>query len=181
MNFYNSTLTVTNSSFIDNEALVTALGVKARGAIINDGADGSTSRDGDHQQLHLHRERGRGSRQRRHGGRRPQRRQPRIMTVSDSTSRGQSAEFGGGIANETGGSATLNNTIVANSTSGGDLSQDSGQGSNFTGSYDLIGDGSDLSSFTHSLQGNPCCAAGRLRRPDANDGPVARQPRHRRW
>jgi len=60
---------------------------------------------------------------------------------------------GGGIANEAGGSATLTNTIVANSTLGGDL-----YGGAFTGSYDLIGDGSNLSSFTNSLAGNPLLA-----------------------
>src|SRR5262249_47277359 len=63
-----------------------------------------------------------------------------------------------------GGSALLNNTIVANSTAGGDLYLDSGFGSTFSGSYDLIGDGAYLSSFTHSLQGNPRLA------PLANNG-----------
>ncbi len=65
---------------------------------------------------------------------------------------------GGGIANEGGGQATLTNSIVANSTSGGDLYQDTGYSSSFAGSYDLIGDGSDLSSFSHALQGNPLLA-----------------------
>jgi len=82
-----------------------------------------------------------------------------VVTVSNSTLAGNSAhDFGGGIANEYGGSVLLKNTIVANSTSGGDLYQDTGLGSSYTGSYDLIGDGSHLSSFTHSLQGNPLLA-----------------------
>jgi hypothetical protein len=82
------------------------------------------------------------------------------MTVSDSTLSANSAQTnGGGIANQTGGSVTLNNTIAANSTSGGDLFLDSGNGSIFTGSHDLIGDGSDLGSLTSSLQGNPLLAA----------------------
>ncbi|MGH7170588.1 MAG: choice-of-anchor Q domain-containing protein [Gemmataceae bacterium] len=65
---------------------------------------------------------------------------------------------GGGIVNQAGGLATLNNTIVSNSTSGGDLYLNPSLGSVYSGSYDLIGDGSYLSSFTNSLQGNPLLA-----------------------
>ena len=80
------------------------------------------------------------------------------LTVSGSTLSGNSASGnGGGIANELGASATLNNTIVANS-SGGDLYQDTGHSSSFAGSYDLIGDGSESSSFTQVLTGNPLLA-----------------------
>jgi hypothetical protein len=79
------------------------------------------------------------------------------LTVTNSTLAGNSAQLGGGIYNYDGGSAVLVNTIVANSTLGTDLY--SGLGSVFTGSYDLIGDGSNLSSFTHSLQGNPLLAS----------------------
>jgi Domain of unknown function (DUF4214) len=81
------------------------------------------------------------------------------LVVTNSTLSGNSATTGGGIANGQ-ASTTLNNTIVANNTAGGDLS-----GSGFAGAYDLIGDGSDLSSsFTNSLQGNPQLA------PLANNG-----------
>ncbi len=82
------------------------------------------------------------------------------LTVGDSTIADNSATsgLGGGIANENGGSVTLNNTLVADNTSGGDLYLDSGNGSTYFGAYDLIGDGSDLSDFTNSLQGNPLLA-----------------------
>ena len=78
-----------------------------------------------------------------------------MLTVINSTLSGNSAAGGAGISSESGGHATLNNTIVANSTMGSDLSLDSGTGSTFAGSNDLIGDGSDSSSLTHVLQGNP--------------------------
>ena len=51
-------------------------------------------------------------------------------------------------------SYTLNNTIVAEN-GGGDLYV---SGASISGAYDLIGDGSDLSSFSNSLQGNPLLA-----------------------
>ena len=47
---------------------------------------------------------------------------------------------------------------MANSLSGGDLYLDTGNGSTYSGSYDLIGDGSDSSSFTNSLFVNPLLA-----------------------
>ena len=79
------------------------------------------------------------------------------LTVSNSTLAGNSANSsGGGIFDGSSCYATLNNTIVANSPSGGTLYPLSG--GTFSGGYDLIGDGSDLSSFTHSLQGNPLLA-----------------------
>ncbi|MHB1422721.1 MAG: choice-of-anchor Q domain-containing protein, partial [Gemmataceae bacterium] len=82
------------------------------------------------------------------------------LTVSDSTVADNSSAGspGGGIVNVSGGSATLNNTIVAGNSTGGDLYLDSGNGSVFSGAYNLIGDGSYLSSFTNSLQGNPLLA-----------------------
>ncbi len=80
------------------------------------------------------------------------------LTASNCTVAGNSATNAGGIDNVYGGSATLNNTLVAGSTSGGDLYNDSSDHSVFSGAYDLIGDGSDLSSFTHSLSGNPLLA-----------------------
>ena len=84
------------------------------------------------------------------------------LTVSNSTLADNSAGaggVGGGIANVSALSATLKNTIVAESTSGGDLYTviDPGYGE-FSGSNDLIGDGSYLSSLTNSIQGNPLLA-----------------------
>ena len=73
------------------------------------------------------------------------------LTVTNCTLSGNSAKTGGGIENE-GGSATLINTIVANSTSGGDL------GGSFTGTNDLIGDGSG-SGLTSPLSGDPKLSA----------------------
>ena len=82
------------------------------------------------------------------------------MTLSDCTLAGNAAGQGGGIATQYGGSATLYNTIVADSGPGSDLYIDSGYGSTFFGAYDLIGDGSGLSSFTNvdygCLQGTRC-------------------------
>jgi hypothetical protein len=75
------------------------------------------------------------------------------LRVSNSTLADNSAGTGGGINDGSGGSATLNNTIVAENTSGGDLA-----GGGFSGAYDLIGDGSDLASFTSSLVGDPLLA-----------------------
>ena len=81
------------------------------------------------------------------------------LTLSDCTLAGNAAGQGGGIATQYGGSATLYNTIVADSGPGSDLYIDSGYGSTFFGAYDLIGDGSGLSSFTNvdygCLQGDP--------------------------
>jgi hypothetical protein len=69
------------------------------------------------------------------------------LTLTNSTISGNSATIaGGGIAN--GGTATLNNSIVADNGGGGDLF------GNFTGSHDLIGDGSGL-GLTSPLKGNP--------------------------
>jgi predicted outer membrane repeat protein len=86
------------------------------------------------------------------------------LTMTNCTLSGNSAaSAGGGIYNHMLGTvmvtnSVLNNSIVANSTSGGDLYLDSGNGTAFAGSNDLIGDGSNLSSFTNSLQGNPLLA-----------------------
>ncbi len=82
----------------------------------------------------------------------------RMLTTSNTTVAANSGYIGGGIATVEGGNTTLNNTIVADSTSGGDFYLDSGYSSTVSGSYDLIGDGSYLSSFTHSLQGDPLLA-----------------------
>ena len=58
------------------------------------------------------------------------------LTVASSTLSGNSAAYGGGIYNHVSSVATLNNTIVANSPTGGDLS------GAFAGSHNLIEDGS---------------------------------------
>jgi len=81
------------------------------------------------------------------------------LTLTNCTLSGNAATnggSGGGIETYNQGQTTLNNTIVANSASGGDLDLSSGATAGFfSGANDLIGDGSDLSSFTQSLQGNP--------------------------
>src|SRR5262249_24090838 len=79
------------------------------------------------------------------------------MTVTNSTLSANSAVGdGGGIyTGDVGRTATLNNTIVANSASGGDIFFDGSHGSTLVGSNNLIEDGSYLSNFTNSLQGDP--------------------------
>ena len=61
---------------------------------------------------------------------------PAMLMLTNSTLSGNSAGSGGGIDNN--GTATLNNTIVANSPSGGDVDNSS----TLTGSHNLIEDGS---------------------------------------
>ena len=61
-----------------------------------------------------------------------------MVTVRDSTLAYNGAAEGSGIATQGGSSATLYNTIVADSTYyGSDLYIDSGYGSTFFGAYDL--------------------------------------------
>jgi fibronectin-binding autotransporter adhesin len=103
------------------------------------------------------------------------------LTVSDCTLSGNSADFGGGIDNlgtltvsdctlsgnsagDAGGciynkrlkgytgTVTLNNSIVANSSSGGDVHISSGT---ITGSNNLIEDGSGGGGLSHTLTGDP--------------------------
>jgi fibronectin-binding autotransporter adhesin len=83
---------------------------------------------------------------------------PGTLTVSDSTLADNSAAINGGGIAQTSNTTTLNNTIVADSTSGDDLYLIPGYGGSFSGSNDLIGDGSNLSDFTNSLSGNPLLA-----------------------
>jgi len=165
------TLTVTNSSFIDNQALGTTPGSSGvGGAIDNETQYGSSSANfvtatitnctfsgnvaGGSAGVS-----GYGGALNNQRGFQNLTNASASMTVSNCTLAANSAASnGGGIANENGGSVSVNNSIVANSTSGGDLYLGAGPGSLFTGSYDLSGDGSDLSSFTHSLQGNPLLA-----------------------
>jgi hypothetical protein len=77
------------------------------------------------------------------------------LTVVGSTLSGNSANFGGvggGIYNDShgnGGTLTLNNSIVANSTSGGDISNSA----TLTGSHNLIGDGSG--GLSDTITGDP--------------------------
>ena len=70
------------------------------------------------------------------------------LDIVNSTFVGNTSTIYAGGITSYGSATTLVNTIVANNGSA-DLS------GNFTGSNDLIGDGSDLSSFSNSLQGNP--------------------------
>ena len=77
-----------------------------------------------------------------------------FATITSSTLSGNSASTGGGIYNsESFGTATISisNSIVANSTSGGDL----GGSAPFTGSFNLIGDGQNLSALTGTVTGDP--------------------------
>jgi CSLREA domain-containing protein len=75
------------------------------------------------------------------------------LTVTNSTLSGNSATDGGGVANS--GAATLNNTIVANSTSGGDCFLLSG--STVNASHSLIEDGSCgvVNGTNGNLTGDP--------------------------
>ena len=70
-------------------------------------------------------------------------------TITNCTISGNQSNDGGGV--HCNGVATLNNTIVANSTNS-DLV--AATGSTFTGSNDLIGDGSELTDFTNARSGN---------------------------
>jgi hypothetical protein len=74
------------------------------------------------------------------------------LTATNCTIADNSASGGGGIAVENNGVSptVLYNTIVADNTSGGDLFVNGGS---YSGSNDLIGDGSYLSSFSNSLSG----------------------------
>ena len=102
------------------------------------------------------------------------------MTLTNVTIAGNSAASngGGGIAN--GGTATLNNTIVANN-SGGDIDFGTVSGAN-----NLIGDAANAgglsngSQWQHRGRQPAAVAAGQLRRADADHGLAARQPGHRR-
>ncbi|MGI8856851.1 MAG: beta strand repeat-containing protein [Thermomicrobiales bacterium] len=74
-----------------------------------------------------------------------------VLTVTNSTLSGNSAtNTGGGIYNA--GPATLTNTIVANSPSGGDLV--TLVGGSFTGTHNLIDDAATAGGFTDTSNGN---------------------------
>ena len=85
-----------------------------------------------------------------------------FATITSSTLSGNSASTGGGIYNNEsfGTVIIISNSIVANSTSGGDL----GGGALLTGSFNLIGDGQNLSDLTGTVTGDP------LLGPLANNG-----------
>jgi hypothetical protein len=75
------------------------------------------------------------------------------VTINNSTFTGNSASYGGGIYNGSGGQVTLNYTTLTDNTAsvaGGDLYLDSGNGSTYSGTGDVIDDGSYLSDFTDS-------------------------------
>jgi predicted outer membrane repeat protein len=77
-----------------------------------------------------------------------------IVKVSDCTFSGNSADGFGGAIGDAAGILVLNNSILANSPSGGDFFEATPFISIVCGSNDLIGDGSFLSYFTNSLSGN---------------------------
>ena len=82
------------------------------------------------------------------------------LTVSGSTLGSNSAALGGGIADVQGGAVTLQQRPSWPTASrAATLYLDTGNGSTYSGSYDLIGDGSESSSFTNSLFVNPLLAA----------------------
>jgi hypothetical protein len=157
MNYDNSTVTVTNSLFNRNEALGNGSGGSGQGgAIANDGVGASTASTTVSISNCTFSENVAGAGAGGYGGALINNGTYGFLPVIDSTIAANSAASnGGGIMNVGGGFVALNGTIVANSTSGGDTYQDSGQGSAFLGSGDLIGDGSNLSGLTLSLSGNP--------------------------
>jgi len=104
------------------------------------------------------------------------------LTVTNSTIANNSGSQGGGLANLLNGSATLNNTIVAANTAvtGPDVSGAFiSQGNNLTGATDGSSGwvGADLTGTRRPARSTPG-ASGQLRRPDANDGAVARESRY---
>jgi hypothetical protein len=161
MNCFGSSLTVTGSSFIGNEALGIGSGsVGGGGAIVNAAGGGTPSTTAVSITSCTFSGNVAGavsgsSGVTGHGGALLNGGIFGTITVRSSTIAANTATLGGGISDEHGGSVTLTDTLVAGSTAGSDLSLDFGQGSFYTGSYDLIGDGSDLSSFSHSVAGDP--------------------------
>ncbi len=77
----------------------------------------------------------------------------RLLTVTNSTFSGNSAANGGGGI-FTGGRATLTNTIVAASPTGGDLVAFAPSGGAFTGVNNLIDDAASAGGFTDGANGN---------------------------
>ncbi len=71
------------------------------------------------------------------------------LQLIDSTVSGDSAAIGGGLYNT--GSATLDNSIVASSPTGGDIVS----AGTIAGSHDLIGDGSGGAGLTSTIAGDP--------------------------
>lgn len=69
--------------------------------------------------------------------------------IQSSTIYQNSTQAGGAIRHIQGSTTSLTSTIVANGTMGGDLD------GSFSGSFNLIEDGSSLSSFTNSIMGAP--------------------------
>jgi hypothetical protein len=96
------------------------------------------------------------------------------LNVSDCTFSGDSAVHGGAIAGY--GTLTLNNSILANSPSGGDFDDTDSNGSTISGGNDLIDDGSFLNLFTNSLSGNAGLDANGLQNNGGPTQTVALQP-----
>ena len=93
--------------------------------------------------------------------------------MSDCTVASNTATAGGGINNTSGGSATLNNTIVA-----GDIGGDITNSGTLTGTFNWVGDGIG-SGLTFIARRRPeARPAGLERRADADHGPAWRQPGH---
>jgi CSLREA domain-containing protein len=76
----------------------------------------------------------------------------RALEIDDSTIAGNSATVGGGIYAPAADEVTLNNTIVANSLSGGDIFSDE---IGWIGRNNLIGDGKFDTGLTGTITGNP--------------------------
>ena len=72
------------------------------------------------------------------------------LTLTNSTLSGNSADFGGGVYNDNFGTATITNSLIASSVSGGDMD---GLGS-FSGSFNLVEDGSG-SGLGGTITGDP--------------------------
>jgi hypothetical protein len=86
------------------------------------------------------------------------------LTLDDCTVAGNSAASGGGLANLA--TATLHNTIVANSTSGGDILGP------VTGSNNLIDDAASAGGLTNGVKGNRVGVAAMLGPLAYNGGPT---------
>ncbi|MEZ0395827.1 MAG: sortase [Anaerolineales bacterium] len=128
LNYY-STLTVTNSTFSNNSATYDG------GGVYNDGGTLTVTNS----TFSTNRANNNGGGVFNYYGR---------LTVTNSTFSGNSATSGGGIENR--GTLTLKNTLIANSTSGGDC-VGSLSGSNIN---NLIEDSSNACGLTHGVNGN---------------------------
>ena len=76
------------------------------------------------------------------------------LALNNCTVAGNKAEQGGGLFVILSPNTTLNNTIVADSVSGGDIYSETG-GEKLVGSNNLVGDGNDDFGLTNTITGNP--------------------------